>query len=378
MESTSGSTSAGLIEELANAPWAFDFFRAVRLLETAAADRPRIGASKHPREDPVRFGQNPFLSFAPSTLDEFQVPDQGLPKLMVRFFGLFGPNGPLPLHFTQQALEHQHARLAGRKFAAQEAAPQQPAAPRPERGKDQRALLDFYDIFHHRLISLFYRAWAMTQKTVDFDRGADMESSGTLTGDAWSGPRFALYLGATFGLGMEALRNRGPIPDTAKIFFAGRLSCLTRNAEGLQAILGQYFEVPAKLEPFFGKWLDLPADYACRLGDGTNAQLGKSAHLGQQFWDRQTSFRVRLGPMKLRDFNRFLPRERGFQHLQGWIVGYIGQELSWDLQLVLDKDEVPACVLGQGGQLGWNTWLKSQPFPRDAEDAVLSGDHRLF
>jgi type VI secretion system protein ImpH len=369
MESPTWQTIHGLIEELAETPFEFDFFRAVRLLEAAAPEFPRTGTSKLPADDPVRFGQNPFMVMAPSTLDEFDPGDNESPaRLLVRFFGLFGPNGPMPLHFTQHALTHLHARLAGRKAESDEASDS-------HEGTDRRALLDFCDLFHHRLISLFYRAWAVNQQTADFDRAITgaQDPAGAQRGEQWSAPRFALYIGSVFGLGMESLRDRGDVPDNAKLYYAGHLARQTRNADGLRSILADYFEVPVQIEPFLGTWIELPPDSHSRLGEET-AALGKTTHLGARFWDRQMSFRVRVGPMKLVEFNRFLPRERAFRHLKEWILGYVGEELGWEVQLVIEAEEVPSCKLGQQGLLGWNTWLKSRPFTKDAEDTILNGD----
>ena len=50
------------------------------------------------------------------------------------------------------------------------------------------------------------------------------------------------------------------------------------------------------------------------------------------------------------------------------------QGFDFDIQPILRKDEVPLCRIGGGGEpsrLGWNTWLRSQPLPHDARDAVF-------
>lgn len=334
MAGTDGQTPDHLIEQLANEPFAFDFFRAVRLLESRWPDQPRIGHSFSPAQDPVRFCQNPSLNFAPSTLEAFrQTGSDAVPKLLVRFFGLLGPNAPLPPHLTEYAYErHLH--------------------------HGDRTLASFLNVFHHRLISFFYRAWAANQKAVDLDR-PDQQ-------------RFATFLGSFLGLGMESLQDRDPVQDAAKLFFCGHLSCQTRNAEGLEAILQQYFDVPTEVHTFVGRWIPLPADSLCQLGQSPQTgTLGRTAIAGSRFWDCQLSFRIRMGPMKLRDYERMLPCGQSFQRLKYWVLNYCGQHFFWDAHLVLEAGEVPQTVLGRAGRLGWTSWVKTRPFVCDAEDLVL-------
>jgi type VI secretion system protein ImpH len=335
MADTHGNTSNPLIDELVRCPYAFDFFRAVRLLESQRVDLPRIGFSISPAEDPVRFWQNPSLRFAPSTLDSVRSGGTDtVPRLAVNFFGLFGPNAPLPPHITEYVLErelHHH----------------------------DPTITAFFNLFHHRLISLFYRAWAANQKAVDLDRPTDQ--------------RYALYIGALFGIGMEALQERDAVPDAAKLFFSGRLVCQTRNAEGLEAILRQYFQIPVQVETFTGRWLQLPQDSICRLGQSAESgSLGLNAIAGERFWDSQLSFRMRFGPMGLADYERMLPKGASFERVKYWVLNYCGQHFFWDVQLVLRADEVPATRLGHAGRLGWTSWLKTKPFARDADELILN------
>src|SRR5947208_7230053 len=200
-------TPNSLLDALLQRPYEFDFFRAVRMLESQRPDLPRVGFSFSPSEDPVRFWQKPSLRFAPATLDSVQpAGPASVPRMAVNFFGLFGPNAPLPPHITEYVLErelHHH----------------------------DPTITAFFNLFHHRLISLFYRAWAASQKAVDMDRPTER--------------RFATYIGSLFGIGMEALQDRDGVPNPDKLFFPGRQACQTRNAEGLEAILREYFHIPA-------------------------------------------------------------------------------------------------------------------------------------
>ena len=335
MASTSGPTPHSLIQDLAKRPFAYDFFRAIRLLQARHPEFPRLGYSQSPAQDPIRFAQPPSLAFAPSTLDHVRLDTpSSVPQLWVNFLGLFGPNGPLPLHLTEYARD----RL---------------------RHHNDPTLIAFLNIFHHRIISLFFRAWADNQKALDLDRPEEQ--------------RFAVYLGSFFGIGLEALRHRDAVPDAAKLYFTGRLATPTRNAEGLAAIVEDFFGIRTELIPFVGRWLKLPPDCCCRLGESPQTgSLGSSAIVGARFWECQLNFRLKLGPMTLADFERLLPSGMAFERLHCWILNYTGQQFFWDVQLVLARQEVPQTSLGRFGRLGWTTWLKTQPFNQDADNLILS------
>ncbi|HWN93610.1 MAG TPA: type VI secretion system baseplate subunit TssG [Methylomirabilota bacterium] len=335
MAGSTGTETNYLMQRLAAEPFAFDFFRAVRLLQASQRDLPPVGYSLSPQQDGLRFVQNPSLTFAPSTLESLVFGPDGRPRLGVKFFGLFGPYGPLPPHLTEYAHERKH------NFG-------------------DPTLVAFANVFHHRLISFFFRAWSASQKAVDMDRNVDR--------------RYPIYVGSLFGIGMESLQDRDPVPDLAKLFFAGRLACPARNAEGLEMILQAFFEIPTRIETFVGQWIDLPAESCCRLGASPDTgSLGLTTIVGSKMWDCQIKFSIRVGPMSLKDYERMLPDGEAFQRLQKWVLNYVGHEFMFDVQLVLRKEEVPDVKLGVTGKLGWTTWMKSAPLPHDADDLVMSG-----
>lgn len=339
MAISNGQTTPALIEALSRSPFAFDFFRAVRLLENCRPDLPRIGASRLPAQDPVRFRQNPSLAFAPSTIESFRIGATEEPATMfLRFFGLFGPNAPLPRHLTDYA----HERTLHH---------------------DDPTFTAFLNVFNHRLASFFYRAWSENQKVTDLDRPAEQ--------------RFATFIGSVFGLGMESLQNRDAVPDHAKLYFAGRLACLTRNAEGLEVILGEFLGMNTEIQTFVGRYLELPQESICRLGENPETgQLGLNAILGARFFDCQLNFRIRLGPLSLIDYERMLPGGPAFNRLRHWVLNYCGHHYYWDVQLTLKASEVPLTQLGHHGRLGWTTWLSTLPFVHDAQDLILTaGDN---
>jgi type VI secretion system protein ImpH len=55
---------------------------------------------------------------------------------------------------------------------------------------------------------------------------------------------------------------------------------------------------------------------------------------------------------------------------------FSNDEWEFEVKLILEREQVPACALGaegtSGPQLGWVSWVKSQPLGRDPDDTVLA------
>ncbi len=325
---------AELLEDLRRAPWRFGFCHTLRRLDCLQPERPRIGASPRPADDPVRLGQQPSMRFAPAELAALEQSAGGRPaRLLVYFLGLLGPNGPLPLHLTEFARD----RL---------------------RHASDPTFARFLDLFNHRMLSLLFRGWAQAQPAVSFDRPAQ--------------DRFGIYLASLSGTGMPAFQQRDAMPDLAKRHYAGHLSCQTRHAEGLKSILGGLLGLPVRIEEFVGHWLVLPPDCRLRLGETPESgALGQTTTLGGRIWDHQSKFRVRIGPLRLADYLPLLPGGEALARVKAVVRNYVGDQLDWDLRPILAQTEVPSLRLGGGGRLGWTTWLASGPLGRDGDDLKL-------
>ena len=324
-----------LFHDLEECPYRFSFFQALRYVEATLPDAPRIGASIKAADDPIRLAQEPSLTFAPSTLSSFKAGSDGKPARMeVNFLGMFGPNGPLPLHLTEYARQ----RI---------------------RNEHDPTFARFVDVFHHRMLSFFYRAWATAQPVVQHDR-PDTD-------------RFACYVGSVFGLGMPTTTNRDAAPDLLKLHFAGHLSCQARYAQGLRDMIAEFFQIPSEIQEFVGQWIDLPNDYLLRVGESPmTGRLGISTTIGARVWDCQQKFRVVLGPVDFSQFQRLLPGGDSLLRLQALIRNYVGDQMDWDLNVILKKEEVPPMRLGFVGNLGWTSWITSQTPTTDAGDLILS------
>jgi type VI secretion system protein ImpH len=325
-----------LLDAVARAPEAFDFYQVLRRLEALYCDRPerpRLGSASRPADEPIRVGQEPSLAFAPRVLaGMFPGKNGAPPRLAVNFFGMLGPNGPLPLHLTEYARER-------------------------ERHVEDSTMARFLDLFNHRMMLLFYRAWSTAQPTVGQDHPATN--------------RFITYVGATEGLGLPTLRRRDDMPDAAKYFYSGHLGGQTRHAEGLESIVGDFLRMPTQVEPFMGSWLEIPLGHQWRLGTrgSQGGALGGSSIAGRHVWSRQQKFRVTLGPLNRGQFQRMLPGSPSLRKLTSIVRNYAGDENLWDLRLVLDEQTEEQCRLGKS-RLGWTSWLGKPKIGR-REDLIL-------
>ena len=357
-------------------PFAFDFFQAVRLLERLGKDRKPVGRMGPPRAEIARFRAHLSLSFPPSSLYDLQRPTEvlPLPLMTVTFMGLYGPSGVLPRHYTELLI-----RL---NWEA--------------KGDDKHTLRQWFDIFNHRFISLFYRAWEKYRFYIPYERGEYALSEP----DAFTQCLFCLI-----GLGTPGLRNRlrvsaweevdgqvqervlAKIDDLVLLHYGGLLAQRPRSAVGLEAILRDYFQLPVEIRQFHGQWLVLDPANQSRLGEG-GGSLGVNIVAGERVWDVQSKIRIRLGPLRYARFQEFLPdrsatpERKAFFMLVHLVQLYVGPELDFDVQLILQAQDIPACQLaegpGGGPRLGWNTWMCSQTPAHDSADAVFEGEEIIF
>jgi type VI secretion system protein ImpH len=325
-----------LFEALRERPWAFGFFQALRRLEVGYRSRPRLGEAALPADEPIRLTQEPSLAFAPAALSGFSYPAGDRPaRLAVRFFGLFGPQGPLPLHLTEYARQRM-------------------------RDAADPAFSRFADLFHHRLLLLFYRAWANSEPCVSHDRPA-------LEDD-----HFARYVASLVGLGLPSLRRADQDLAELRSYFAGRLAMQSRNVEGLLALLADVLRLPVRIDEFVGAWIEIPEPARWRLGPGHQpGRLGESAVLGRRSWQRAHKFRIVLGPLNAEDFDSLLPGGPGLERLRALVKSYVGDELCWDVRLLTENQARQPVRLGRAGRLGWSSWLGPRPTVQPFQDVII-------
>jgi type VI secretion system protein ImpH len=330
----SGADHLTHFQRLIDDPESHHIFLALRIIDAQFGDAPRMGESRRPREDAVRLGQEPRMAFPPTTISAFKAPGTAPGKLTNRFFGFFGPHGPLPVHLTEYARERQ-VNHRDPSFVA------------------------FADMLTHRLMSLMFRAWSTGNPAVDFDRGTDTE--------------FSRHVSALAGFHGTALTQRDAMPDLAKRHFAGLMGSAVKNAEGLVAILSGFLQAPVRIQEFIGSWLELEADDQWQLGKGGG--LGQTTSIGARVWSRNAKFRLIIGPVPLADYQRLLPGQPTMNKLAAIVRNYVGDALDYDVNVVLKASDVPQSVLGQSTQLGLTSWLGPRKSSADADELYLEPQH---
>ncbi|BCH25428.1 type VI secretion system baseplate subunit TssG [Mesorhizobium sp. L-8-3] len=318
---------------------AFDFFELLRRLEH---DGGLFGHAGRPDREPARLGQHVRLGFATQDIAEFHPAVDGKPaKVTVANFGLLGPEGPMPLHLTRWVLD----RLSQRWFAGENA-----------RATSDTTFLDFANVLQHRMIALFYRAWADAHPEVQVERPV--------------GGRVRSMLGALAGMGLPGTCGfEEPGIEVVKLRQAAALAHQVDGPERLTLFLAEAFQVPVQLKEFVGGWISIPAALQTRVGLNS-AALNRGATIGPRSFDRQSRIELRIGPLDLTRFKTFLPGTEGLAMLRTAVRDLVGGMLDVDLRIVLARDEVPPARIGSA-QLSRTAWLAPREDRPDAEDMRL-------
>ena len=346
-ETGAASPSEGaLLERLLTRGWQFDFFQAAWLLERYCGDRMPVGGRGPVSDELIRFRPEVSMSF-PATDVRRITARRGAGgadlhyRIDVTFMGLYGVSTPLPLHYAVdilRAVEPYQARPTGE--AAADAA--EPA----DSDGDSTPTRDFLDIFHHRLVSLFYRSWAKYRYHVTFG----MPGRDTIT-------EYLLWLvGCARGHDEAALG----VNPARLIRYAGLLTHHPRPAVSLEGLLCDYWHgMPARVHQCIGRWVPLtPADLNV-LGM-TNCQLGVDLTVGEQVYDLSGAFNITLGPMDWATYLFFLPGEWGYEQTRSLVHYYCSDPLSFTIEIKLLPGEAQPMHLStddEAGRLGLTSWV---------------------
>ena len=304
------------LRSLEEEPWRFDYFTVLRHLERKHKDQPRIGDSASRRDEFVQLGQDPFMDFPASNLARAEAAEGRPLKLFVKFLGLLGPQGALPLATTEEAY---HYILA-----------------------QDDAFARFLDIFNHRFIQLFFRAWADSRPIAQHDR-PDLD-------------RFVAYVGSTIGIGSAPYQHLDSVPDAVKLCYAGLLGAQAKCASRLAAAVRALFNVEVEIDEFVGTRLAIERAERTIVGS-RNAMLGNDAVLGGTIFSVQDKIRVRIFVNNLEQYLRFLPTGDLCEPLADLVFFYIGEQFDWEAELALRSSAAAPIRLGRSGQLGWTSWM---------------------
>jgi type VI secretion system protein ImpH len=310
----------------------FNFFKAVHLLELFGGGCcPGTGLS--PEKDPVHFCVKPGFSFPASDIEGIRTNGNGAPpKMAVNFMGLVGPKGVLPDWYNSHAFDC--------------------------RQKKDHAFSDFLDLFHHRLLSLFYRAWKKYRLVENFRADGSDAISGVLGRLAGAGHRERRAHPRFFGHARHRL-----------IHFCGLVSRTVPTVAAVETLIGHAVGAPVRVEQFVERVLRVHRQDRTRLGR-RNCTLKENALCGGKMHDAGSFFRVHIGPLAWKRYLAFCPGSRNLQMVQELVAYLVGIEYEFDMRLVIRRQEIPALKLGddaRGPQLGRTATLKRphRPHPKD-------------
>lgn len=407
MAPTIRRTNSPLINQVSDEPYAFEYFQLVRILERMRNPqgnlRSPVGMTQNPDEEAVRFRTLVAASFPPSDVYDLTFIDTttdrafeelehessnqdtsnpkqaGLPRVDVTFMGLTGPHGALPEHYTAMMIS-QMAQI---------------------RAADRQdfAMRDFFDLFNHRVISLFYRAWEKHFFPVAYERTqieARQQARQDTVRQHPKEDKFTRLLYSLVGMASPGFRKQLTIDDQVILRYAGLFADSRRPAKSLERMLADFFEMPCTIEQFRGSWLRLDPNATMsrlpgattqtgtRLGGTNNRLPGKedaadryedAAVLGGRVWDIGSRFRIKLGPMSFKSFCSFLPNRVKWQAVNDLVRLYVGPEFDYEIQPILQQPEIPQSQLigdrEDRPMLGGTAWAAAKPAPKDFDAATF-------
>ncbi len=309
----------------------FTFFRVVQLLEMCHPDAPRLGTGGPARQEAVRLRPDASFTVPRTTVSRIEeaAAEGGRRRFVVTqtVMGLYGIRSPMPEIYGEEILRRQH---------------------------ESDAVRDFLDLFHHRLLSLLYRAWARSRAHVTFRHGGE---------DALT--RIVFSIG---GFAEEASRRAAHVAPLGLLRYTPFLSRASRPAEGLATILADFLGAAAvRVEPYVPRPVVIPEEQRSRLGV-SGCTLGEDWSLGERIEDRGGKFRLWIGPLARPDFLALAPGGEARAGAGALVRLYLLDPLEHDVMLGIVAREKPALRLGAdetGPRLGIDTWLYTEE-PRDS------------
>jgi len=345
MASKSRRTATTVSEQLAQTPGKFDFFQAVRLLENIAVSNakerdsvpPRaVGGDARPSQEAVHFRATTSLAFPGNDILSLQpaADREHQQEMQVSLMSLSGSTGVLPFHYSE--LLQQRNRL------------------------HDTTLTSFLDMFNHRSLSLFYRAWKKYRYPINYESQA---VAGNNTNS------FNQVILSLLGLGTKHTSEQLPLSLENIISVGGFLSRTIRPAQAVEKMLQFHLGMPVAIEQFKPQWVAIPPDTRSSLAPdaytpGVNNQLGVNAMLGSSGWQVQSKFSVKLPDLSYEQLMQMRPNGDYMAQLKTLTRFTVGSELEFDFLLTTKRKNLPLFKLTSSGDnqpiLGWNTQLSGE------------------
>lgn len=284
-----------------------------------------LGSDAAPVDEPVRFHAVNHMGFSANSVERVKKTEAGDGRpsrfeVFVNSMGLTGPAGAMPQHYTQLMLQRVK--------------------------QNDHAFRDFLDIFNHRLISLYYRAWKKYRVSIDYE-----ESNG-VAGDS----PIARVLQSLTGQ-YEKLSYEMPL------YYSGHYARKVHTVTALRSIIEDHLQHKVQVDSFEGRWIPIKKKDRLCIGSasfGFNNKLGDGVLAGDRAWDIQGQCSLSIGPVSYKQYERLLPDKEAFKSLKKLLKSYVPSHLVIKLKfLIEDSKENNQQPLGKTLRLGWNSWLYS-------------------
>lgn len=318
-----------------------NFIRFCELLELTAPDRPSLGTTDSPAAELVRFRSRAQLGFPGREIDAVRSDrDSPLaaPSVVTAFLGLYGVDARMPAYFVDEVAQNRDG-----------------AEP----------LSAFLDLFHHRIITQFYRVARKYRYPAGFRRdGADPVSRYLLS---FAGFGFSTSKRATFSIAglsedvdnaqqshPSARHRLANVADKRRLLsMLGLAMQKTRTAEGLAGVLRHAVpDASIVVDEFHPVWREVI--------DLEPAALGEQCLLGRGFYDRANVVRVVITPASRETVLSLVPGRSGHREIMALLGFYLGYESEADLEMHVRADLMPSPMLEpRQANLGFTAQLEA-------------------
>jgi type VI secretion system protein ImpH len=306
---------SGLIELLEQSASDLEFFELVRLLEHALGVE--VGALEQAGAAArVSFAHTPGLAFPVRDVPWMKLND-GVARVGTTFLGLLGTASPLADEWTEQVLYDD----------------------------EDGSLRAFYDVFHHRALSLLYAAW----KTYALEGGFDLGG-----GDALS-----KRLRSLAGVDGWADAAEEPVGPMAALGLAdyGRAQPQTIDVKSAEQLLRRLHpELDVRLRGRLERFVDFTPPERVKLGVARN-RLGEDLVYGDGCTEAEGLVRILVGPVDRETSEALMPGGKLYDRLERLTRQIFAGAVDVELEVEIAPEAAAVTRLGSplGGRLGLDT-----------------------
>ncbi|MDO6548650.1 type VI secretion system baseplate subunit TssG [Pseudoalteromonas carrageenovora] len=314
-----------MIKQIISQASQIDFYKAVFIIENQlkkhGLDYRHVGYDSSPKQELIKFTATQKFGYPGNAITKLEETgfEDGMHKvnMQVSFMGLTGCSGALPQFYSELVMQ----RL---------------------RYKDT-TMRDFYDMFNHRLISLYYRAWKKYKPSlnhVNYEKNKDP---------------YTQILGLLSGGYNEH-----------QLHFSGLYSRKIRNAFDLKNVLSSYLGCDVSIKQMVGQWHELKAQEQTRLAsqalyEGQHARLGVDTMIGNKVWDVSSNIEIHIKSDDPDKAKQLLPKGPLFEIANKITKDYVGNAINFRLVIESNFQNLGAAKLSKNEcQLGANSFLSVQ------------------